>query len=60
MTGVTVRRDMTEGIAATLRGVGGDVAEHYAKQLGSGEVVPVIELSGPEKVWAPGELFLRS
>lgn len=60
MTGVTVRRDMTDGIVAALRGVGGDVADHYVRGLSSGECVPVVELGGPEKYWSPGELFLRS
>lgn len=60
MSGVQVRHDLVDGLVSVLRGVGGDVADHYVRGLSSGECVPVVELGGPEKYWSPGELFLKS
>jgi hypothetical protein len=60
MTNVTVRRDMSDDIVGVLRRTGGDVAEYYINGLASGELVPIIPHNGPDRVWAPGELFLRS
>lgn len=58
MTGVTRRPDLVEPLAKLYDKVKG--MERYAANLRAGKVVPVNPVSGPNKVWAPGELFLTS
>jgi hypothetical protein len=61
MTGVVRRPDVVPALLEAFDARQGDeVAAHYAESLRAGRHVPIIEVSGPEKVWAPGELFLRS
>lgn len=57
MTGVKLRHDMTEEMAAAYEAAG---EKRYANGLRSGDMVPLVPLSGPEHYWAPGELFLMS
>lgn len=57
MTGVSVRHDMSEEVAAALANAG---EQRYADGLRNGDMVPVIPLSGPQNYWSPGELFMRS
>lgn len=60
MTGVTRRPDLSERFAEAYAALGDEVGRHYAGQLRSGQCVPVFPHSGPDRIWAPGELFMRS
>lgn len=71
---VTCRSDLTEPCTEALNQAGGADAEHYVQGLKDGRFVPVEsygvnaiyqdgrthQTPGPEKDWAPGELFLKS
>ena len=58
MTGVVRRPDMAKRLAEAY----GEIAEtaKYATGLRNGSMVPVVEASGGNRNWAPGELFMRS
>jgi hypothetical protein len=60
MTGVTRRPDLSQRFADAYADLNDDVGTHYASQLRSGQCVPVFPHEGPDRVWAPGELFMRS
>ena len=63
MTGVVLRRDLVEEVCACLEAVKDrfeDVVPYYIEGLREGKIIPVMPVSGPEYVWAPGELFFRS
>ena len=60
MTGVTRRDDLSERFANAYAALDDEVGRHYADQLRSGRCVPVFPQQGPDRVWAPGELFMRS
>jgi len=57
MTGVVLRRDMADEMAAAYEAVG---EPRYADGLRSGAMVPLVPVSGPDRYWAPGELFFKS
>lgn len=57
MTGVTIRRDMADEMAAAYEAAG---EQRYADGLRSGAMVPLKPSCGPDRYWTPGELFLRS
>jgi hypothetical protein len=60
MTGVTRRPDLSAKFADAYAALDDEVGHHYAGQLRSGQCVPVFPHEGPDRVWAPGELFMRS
>ena len=61
MTGVQVRLDLAADMANAYEAAG---QQHYADGLRDGTMVPLIPLygsrSGPDRYWAPGELFFSS
>ena len=57
MTGVVIRRDMADDMATAYAAAG---ENRYADGLRSGAMVPLIPLSGPDRYWAPGELFFTA
>ena len=57
MAGVTLRRDLTEEMAAAYEAAG---ERRYADGLRNGAMVPLVPSSGPDRDWAPGELFFKS
>ena len=60
MTGVTRRPDLAIQFADAYETLDDEVGKHYAEQLRSGRCVPVFPDKGPDRIWAPGELYLRS
>ena len=58
MTGVVQRPDLRERLAAAYARIAG--MERYADGLRNGSMVPVAEQGGGDRIWAPGELFMRS
>ncbi len=59
MTGVTRRPDLSEPLAAYFENQEDPFGCFYAKGLRSGAMIPVVPL-GAQKMWSPGELFLKS
>jgi len=60
MSNVTRRPDLSERFADAYAALDDEVGRHYAGQLRSGQCVPIFPHEGPDRVWAPGELFMRS
>lgn len=73
MIGVTRRTDLNDKLIALFESMKGAIAQEYAQRLRVGTAVPITEdyphdsdhgtgrfANRPEKVWAPGELFLKS
>lgn len=57
MVGVRLRRDMSDEMATAYEAAG---EQKYASGLRSGAMVPLVPSAGPDRYWAPGELFLAS
>ncbi len=57
MSGVLLCRDLTEPLAEAFDAIG---QTKYADGLRNGSMVPLMPMHGPEKVWAPGELYMKS
>ena len=58
MTGVVRRPDLTDLLSKAYAGIPG--MARYAEGLKKGGMVPVVEIAGGDRHWAPGELFMRS
>jgi hypothetical protein len=57
MAGVTLRRDMAEDMAKAFEAAG---ENKYARGLRGGTMMPLVPHNGPDRYWAPGELFFTS
>lgn len=58
MTGVVRRPDLTDLLIEAYAGIPG--MARYAEGLKNGGMVPVVEIAGGDRHWAPGELFMCS
>lgn len=57
MRGVALRGDLAADMADACEKAG---CRKYADGLRDGSMVPLVPRSGMDKIWAPGELFLKS
>ena len=58
MVRVVRRPDLKDRLIEAYAGIPG--MERYAAGLKDGRMVPVVEMGGGDRVWAPGELFFKS
>lgn len=58
MAGVVRRPDLKDRLIEAYAGIPG--MDKYAQGLSNASMVPVVETAGGDRVWAPGELFMRS
>lgn len=56
-TGCKICKDLANDMADAYEKIG---ETEYANGLRSGTMVPLTPLSGPDKYWAPGELFFKT
>ena len=59
MTGVTSRADLVEGLATHFEEAPDSYGCFYAEGLRSGAMLPFLPVDS-QKVWQPGELFMKS